>query len=166
MRLAFLLSLALVSSSCAPYSPYWVAGTADYTATSSQSRGPNESGALPLEVLYCPRLHEPDANLVRPKIVGLGDRCVVVEGQPGGACDLPTKKGPIRVLIKSAYAALTPRYRSEGVPLNVVVGGEAADGSYVSYRFSGNDVRNGAPAECDALIRPLPEEKPPPSATR
>jgi hypothetical protein len=173
MRSALLLPALFLSSlsGCAVASPYyWVAGTADYATSSPTGATKDASGAVPVTALSCLPLREPSGAIpfYSSPIVRLGEGCVVKDGRTGDTCDLPTSQGPVRVVVKSVSIALTQvgRYYN-GLPINVVVGGETVDGGrYVTYRFTGGArLRNETPQNCDAVARTLAPHAPPVART-
>jgi hypothetical protein len=169
MRFALLAFLFATPSFAACAAPaYWVGGTADYATTPAGTQEPGSSGALSLKVLACPSIVALNTRLVRrPALVRLGDACVLDVIRGGGTCALPTRTGPIRITVEhvsEAFTAYGGGYRRPpqlGPPLNVVIGGTAADGRYVTYRFTGGDMQTANDAECEVAARTLPQRAEP-----
>jgi hypothetical protein len=148
--LAMLVALvALAASGCA--TRVYVAGTVSYTATPPLE---GTSGALPLSALYC---HDEPNTLIQ-----LGRDCVLAEDylhglHPLGECLVPTSAGlmPLRVQSATETAWAYRGKRTGRTPLEVVLGGKAPDGRYLTYRFTeGGDEVDATAEDCQALLAP------------
>ncbi len=163
IALASLLLLAPSLGACAVASPhYWVGGTADYAMTSVPDQTKDESGATPVRALYCEGAPEPGSFTPVP-LLRLSDACVLHPEHAGDICDLPTVRGPLRVVVSSVSLSLTSAYRyTSALPMNVVVGGTTVGGGrYVTYRFTGTTrLQDETGATCRALARDFPAHRP------
>ena len=163
MRSALLLLVA-VTGGCIPIHSY-VNGTASYTGTPPLA---GASGALPLHGVFCAALRGKSEATLR-----LGDDCLLrgpwaaaphVRGGSAqltsdGACALPFANGvsplPVRVRVRVEQGTLTVL----GESVDAVVGGVTAEGTYVTYRFTGNAGDEAPEEACTGLnvSAPVPE---------
>jgi hypothetical protein len=157
MRSLFALMLASLSVCACAGQRLYVDGTVDYTATPPIE---GASGALPLRALYCTQT--PSEPSEASEGVRLDGRCVLNrrwDGQliPVGECRVPTAKGDVSLAVESA--SLDSGWRRLGktggfvAPVEVVLGGRAPDGQYLTYRFTGTrGTQEATPEECASVL--------------